>query len=316
MAIDCRDLASLLDSYTEHKRTSAPAGCAPDARSSTCRSTTCRRARGLSAGTCAARRRADQLRSDPRHGAARRSHPGSDSQKDAGARAKVAQRKQGRAERHKAIRARQAENARKGWDDKPIRPGPHGHRALECGEGQELAARDAQPGELPRRHLAVPRRRRISGHNGGGGVGYGPGAMRAPPSPAATRDEFCVGLMGDGDFVMSSGAIWSAVHNRAPMLIVINNNTTWGNDEKHQIEVADERRRPVENAWIGQRMVEPDIDHATTARSYRRLERRARFSIRPSSPAYSRGRSPRWRRARSRWSRCVPSCCDGLCGGG
>lgn len=74
--------------------------------------------------------------------------------------------------------------------------------------------------------------------------------------------------MGDGDFVMSAGAIWSAVHNRAPMLIVINNNTTWGNDEKHQIEVAHERRRPVENAWIGQRMVEPDIDHAMTARSF------------------------------------------------
>jgi len=99
-------------------------------------------------------------------------------------------------------------------------------------------------------------------------VGYGPGAAAGAAIACRDQGRFCVSLMGDGDFVMSAGAIWSAVHNRAPMLIVINNNTTWGNDEKHQIEVAHERRRPVENAWIGQRMVDPDIDHATVARGY------------------------------------------------
>jgi acetolactate synthase-1/2/3 large subunit len=50
--------------------------------------------------------------------------------------------------------------------------------------------------------------------------------------------------------------------------MLINNNTTWGNDEKHQLEVASERGRPQENAWIGQRMVHPNINHAMTARSY------------------------------------------------
>ncbi len=74
--------------------------------------------------------------------------------------------------------------------------------------------------------------------------------------------------MGDGDFIMNAGAVWSAVHNRAPMLLVINNNTTWGNDEKHQQHVAEDRHRPLENCWIGQRMVDPDIDHATVARGY------------------------------------------------
>jgi acetolactate synthase-1/2/3 large subunit len=106
------------------------------------------------------------------------------------------------------------------------------------------------------------------GPNGGGGVGYGPGAMAGAAIACRDMSRFCVGLMGDGDFVMSSGAIWSAVHNRAPMLLVINNNTTWGNDEKHQMHVAEDRKRPVENAWIGQRMVDPDIDHTMVARGY------------------------------------------------
>jgi acetolactate synthase-1/2/3 large subunit len=106
------------------------------------------------------------------------------------------------------------------------------------------------------------------GTNGGGGVGYGPGAMAGAAIACRDMGKFCVGLMGDGDFIMSAGAIWSAVHMRAPMLLVINNNTTWGNDEKHQMHVAEDRHRPMENAWIGQRMVDPDIDHATVARGY------------------------------------------------
>jgi glyoxylate carboligase len=35
-----------------------------------------------------------------------------------------------------------------------------------------------------------------------------------------------------------------------------------------QMHVAEDRYRPVENAWIGQRMVDPDIDHATVAKGY------------------------------------------------
>jgi len=106
------------------------------------------------------------------------------------------------------------------------------------------------------------------GFQPGGGIGYGPGAMAGAAMACRDSGKFCVGLMGDGDFVMSAGAIWSAVHQRAPMLLVINNNTTWGNDEKHQMHVAEDRHRPLENAWIGQRMVDPDIDHATVARGY------------------------------------------------
>ena len=79
---------------------------------------------------------------------------------------------------------------------------------------------------------------------------------------------FCVAMLGDGDYVMSAGALWSAVHYQAPLLMVINNNTTWGNDEKHQLEVAAERGRPQENAWIGQRMAGPTPDYAAIARGY------------------------------------------------
>ena len=67
---------------------------------------------------------------------------------------------------------------------------------------------------------------------------------------------------------MAPGSLWTAAHYQIPMLHIINNNSTWGNDEVHQVEVAHNRNRPQENAWIGQAMRDPVIDFATVARGF------------------------------------------------
>jgi len=55
---------------------------------------------------------------------------------------------------------------------------------------------------------------------------------------------------------------------RIPLLCVINNNTSWFNDEQHQGEVAKMRGRPAENAWIATTTRDPEADLATIARGY------------------------------------------------
>lgn len=171
-------------------------------------------------------------------------------------------------EHHVAIRAQQQENAKKGWNDTPIRPARMVSELWNAVKHKNWLLAMRNQASFPEGIWQFPGAGYYLGPNGGGGVGYGPGAMAGAAIACRDTGRFCVGLMGDGDFSMSSGAIWSAVHNRAPMLLVINNNTTWGNDEKHQMHVAHDRKRPVENAWIGQRMINPDIDHATIARGY------------------------------------------------
>ncbi|MBT3989845.1 MAG: hypothetical protein HOG95_06815 [Rhodospirillaceae bacterium] len=106
------------------------------------------------------------------------------------------------------------------------------------------------------------------GSDGGGGVGYGPGAAVGASLARNKKGQINIAIMGDGDFVMSASAIWTAAHYQVPLLIVINNNNSWGNDEHHQIRVARARNRPPENAWIGQRMIDPDIDFATVAKGF------------------------------------------------
>jgi thiamine pyrophosphate-dependent acetolactate synthase large subunit-like protein len=66
---------------------------------------------------------------------------------------------------------------------------------------------------------------------------------------------------------MGCTALWTAVHYRIPLLIVVANNRSFYNDEVHQERVAVMRNRPVENKWIGQRMGDPEIDLAQMARA-------------------------------------------------
>jgi thiamine pyrophosphate-dependent acetolactate synthase large subunit-like protein len=75
-----------------------------------------------------------------------------------------------------------------------------------------------------------------------------------------------VGLLGDGDFLMGNTAVWTAAHYQMPCLMIVCNNRSFYNDERHQGRMAQQRGRPAENRWIGQHIANPDIDIAGMAR--------------------------------------------------
>jgi thiamine pyrophosphate-dependent acetolactate synthase large subunit-like protein len=104
------------------------------------------------------------------------------------------------------------------------------------------------------------------GHDGGAGIGSGPGMTVGAGLALKGTGRVPIALMGDGDFLMGNTAIWTAVHYRIPALIVVCNNRSFFNDERHQRRVAEWRGRPLENCWIGQRLDDPDIDIAGMAR--------------------------------------------------
>ena len=106
------------------------------------------------------------------------------------------------------------------------------------------------------------------GHSGGSGVGYGPGAMVGVALAAQEQGKVAVAIIGDGDLVMAANAIWTAVHYHLPLLVVVNNNASFYNDELHQYMIAGIRDREPDNAWIGTRYEEPNVDFATVARGY------------------------------------------------
>jgi thiamine pyrophosphate-dependent acetolactate synthase large subunit-like protein len=104
------------------------------------------------------------------------------------------------------------------------------------------------------------------GHDGGAGVGSGPGMTVGAALALKGSGRIPIALMGDGDFLMGNTAVWTAAHYGIPCLMVVCNNRSFYNDERHQGRMAEQRGRPVENRWIGQRIDDPAIDIAGMAR--------------------------------------------------
>ena len=105
------------------------------------------------------------------------------------------------------------------------------------------------------------------GYDGGAGIGSGPGMTVGAALALRESGYLPVAVLGDGDFLMGATALWTAAKYRIPALIIVANNQSYYNDEIHQENVARQRNRPVENKWIGQKMIEPAVDLAQVARA-------------------------------------------------
>ncbi len=107
------------------------------------------------------------------------------------------------------------------------------------------------------------------GSNGGGGLAAGP--SMAVGAALALRDKhkgrIPVAILGDGDYMMGSTALWSASNQDVPLLIIVANNRSYFNDEEHQRHIAHDRHRPEENAHVGQRIEGPAPDIVAVAKA-------------------------------------------------
>jgi thiamine pyrophosphate-dependent acetolactate synthase large subunit-like protein len=103
------------------------------------------------------------------------------------------------------------------------------------------------------------------GKDGGGGLGSGPGLSVGAAVGLYEQGRYAISMLGDGDFCMGATAIWTAARHRIPLLVLINNNRSYFNDELHQDTVARTRGRETKNRWIGLRMENPTPDIAKLA---------------------------------------------------
>jgi thiamine pyrophosphate-dependent acetolactate synthase large subunit-like protein len=109
---------------------------------------------------------------------------------------------------------------------------------------------------------------RAHGGSGGAGLGYGLPAALGVTLAHRGRGTVCVNLQADGDLLYVISGLYTAAHHRLPLLTVMFNNRTYGNDEAHQETVAKARGRPVENKVVGIRIDDPAPDFARIARGF------------------------------------------------
>lgn len=108
----------------------------------------------------------------------------------------------------------------------------------------------------------------FTGGGGGGGLGYSYPAALGGRLAMPEKDRLCINVSGDGDFLMTSGALWTAAHYKIPVLEIIFNNRTYYQDEGHQTYMAQSRGRPMEDLGDGIYLSDPDTSYKSLAEAF------------------------------------------------
>jgi acetolactate synthase I/II/III large subunit len=105
-----------------------------------------------------------------------------------------------------------------------------------------------------------------NGVSGGSGVGYNLPASIGAALANKKHGRFTLAFGGDGDFMFSPGAVWTAAHHQIPILYIVHNNRAYHQEYMYLVAMAARHGRGVEQMDIGTTIKNPNIDYATVAR--------------------------------------------------
>jgi acetolactate synthase I/II/III large subunit len=171
------------------------------------------------------------------------------------------------AARHAALRAEARNVVSLERSARPLAPSVLAAEVWEVIKGEDWVLANGT-GKGWARRLWDWRPERSYGGSGGAGLGYGLPAALGVALAHRGSSKVCVNLQADGDILYVVSALYTAAHHRLPLLTVMFNNRTYGNDEAHQEAVAKARGRPVERKVVGIRIDDPAPDFARIAQGF------------------------------------------------
>jgi acetolactate synthase-1/2/3 large subunit len=171
---------------------------------------------------------------------------------------------------NKEAYAQFVQNARFGWDNSPISVP---RMIAELGaqirnDDWAIVSGHQFTGDWQRRLLNFDRHYRYNGDNGGFGIGYDtPGSVGAALAHKK-QGRLSIGIVGDGDLNFQPGVLWTAVHHRIPLLLIVHNNRAYHAEVMIVQRMCGSRGRGNANAHIGSAISEPNISYAQMAKAY------------------------------------------------
>ena len=179
--------------------------------------------------------------------------------------ARVRERSRQIGERHAALRAQWAEEAREDWDASPMTLPRLASEVWDAIKADDWVLTAGTLEDWTRKLWDFDRPYRHAGKSLGTATQIGISLGIALAHRDAGR--LVVDVQPDGDLMFDAGALWVAAKHRIPMLVVMYNNRAYFNDWEHQIRMAKLRGTPVGRAHIGMDLDDPAPDFATLARS-------------------------------------------------
>jgi acetolactate synthase-1/2/3 large subunit len=172
---------------------------------------------------------------------------------------------------HKAIRERELDDARYGWNSSPISVP---RMVAELGRQVQnddwaIVSGHQFTGTWQRRLLNHDKHYRYNGDCGGFGIGYDTPASVGGALAHKAQGRLSIGIVGDGDFnFVGPGALWTAAHHKIPLLLIIHNNRAYHAEVMLVQRTAARRGRGNDQVDIGNVIRDPAPDYAKIAQGY------------------------------------------------
>ncbi len=158
-----------------------------------------------------------------------------------------------------------------GWDDSPISIPRLSMEIWEQIKHEDWSLVSGVPFQSwwPHRLWDITKPYQYIGWAGAYGVGYGlPAAIGAALALKQQGSTIAINIQGDGDLLVLPAALWTAAHHNIPLLTIMHNNRAWHQELMFVQQMASQRDRSPDRAWIGTTIDKPAVDFALVARGF------------------------------------------------
>jgi acetolactate synthase-1/2/3 large subunit len=159
--------------------------------------------------------------------------------------------------------------AAEGWDAQPITVA---RMVMELynvikDEDWTLASGSQMQNQWPQKLWHADKHHRYIGDAGAYGIGYTAPATLGAALANKKYGRLTVSINGDGDFMCCPSSLWTAAHEKIPILYIMHNNRAWHQEIMLLQQVANRLQRGTDRTHIGTTIRDPFIDYSKLAQS-------------------------------------------------
>jgi acetolactate synthase-1/2/3 large subunit len=159
--------------------------------------------------------------------------------------------------------------AAEGWDSQPITVA---RMVMELynvikDEDWTYASGAQMQNQWPQKLWHADKHHRYIGDAGAYGIGYTAPATLGAALANKKHGRITVSVNGDGDLMCCPSSLWTAAHERIPILYIVHNNRAWHQEIMALQLVANRMQRGIDRTHIGTTIRDPYIDYAKMAQS-------------------------------------------------
>jgi acetolactate synthase-1/2/3 large subunit len=192
---------------------------------------------------------------------------------------------------HRAAREQDIAGASYGWNASPVALARIAAELWPLVKNEDWSFVSPQGffGNWPNRLWNMDKHYQYIGGQGAGGMGYGAPASVGAALANRKYGRLSINVQTDGDFNYAPGVFWTAAHHKIPLLTIMHNNRGYHQEVMFVEQQASLHNRGAENAHIGTKLWQPDIDYKLIAQGYGLYAEGPITDPKDLAPAFKRG---------------------------